>query len=289
MISTPFDLQSQTARVALTFLTAGLYALAYVPLSGRFGAGVSVLIAIPVIVAAWSFGLRAGLVAGLLAFPLNTLLLQLAGEPAGNVLVRSGGMITLAVVALIGAVIGWLGDLRERQLKRELAARQRVERSLHDSDLSFRRLFETTQDGILLLDADTGQITEVNPFLIEMLGYSRDEFLGKKLWEVGAVRDIESSQIAFRELQEKGYIRYENLPLQTKDGRRIHMEFVSNVYQVDDTKVIQCNIRDISERKLAEDALQQAHDKQSVWVQELEHRNRGCCIGSLWCRQPDIH
>src|SRR5207244_12265137 len=74
------------------------------------------------------------------------------------------------------------------------------------------------------------------------------------------------------------YIRYENLPLQTKDGRRIHMEFVSNVYQVDDTKVIQCNIRDISERKLAEDALQQAHDKQSVWAQELEHRNRAITL-----------
>ena len=249
MISTPLDLQSQTARAALTFLTAGLYGLAYVPLSDHFGAGVSVLIAIPVIVAAWSFGLWAGLVAGLLAFPLNTLLLKVAGEPGGNVLVRSGGMITLAVVALIGAVIGWLGDLRERQLKRELAARQRVERSLHDSELRFRRLFETAQDGILLLDAHTGQITEVNPFLIEMLGYSRGEFLGKKLWEIGAVKDIEPSRIAFRELQEKGYIRYENLPLQTKDGRRIHVEFVSNVYRVDDTKVIQCNIRDITKRK----------------------------------------
>src|SRR5437667_258171 len=196
----------------------------------------------------------------------------------GDVLVRSGEIITLVVVALIGAVIGWLGDSRERQLKRELATRERVQRSLQDSEIRFRRLFETAQDGILLLDADTGQITEVNPFLIEMLGYSRDEFLGKKLWEVGAVRDIESSQIAFRELQEKGYIRYENLPLQTKDGRRIHMEFVSNVYQVDDTKVIQCNIRDITKRKLAEDALQQAHDKQSVWVQELEHRNRAITL-----------
>ena len=278
MIKTRFDLESQTARAALTFLTACIYAVAYVPLYGHFGAGVSALIAIPVTVAAWFFGVRAGLVAGLLAFPLNTLLLKVAGEPGGNVLVRSGEIITLVVVALIGAVIGWLGDSRERQLKRELATRERVQRSLRDSEIRFRRLFETAQDGILLLDADTGQITEVNPFLIEMLGYSRDEFLGKKLWEIGAVRDIETSQTAFRELQKKGYIRYENLPLQTKDGRRIHMEFVSNVYQVDDTKVIQCNIRDISERKLAEDALQQAHDKQSVWVQELEHRNRAITL-----------
>src|SRR5205809_4123536 len=125
-----------------------------------------------------------------------------------------------------------------------------MQNALYESELRFRRLFETAQDGILLLDAHTGQITEVNPFLIEMLGYSRDEFLGKKLWEIGAVRDIETSQTSFRELQKKGYIRYENLPLQTKDGRRIHMEFVSNVYQVDDTKVIKCNIRDITKRRL---------------------------------------
>ena len=125
-----------------------------------------------------------------------------------------------------------------------------------------------------MLDADTGQITEVNPFLMEMLGYSRDEFLGKKLWELGAVKDTATSHVAFRELREKGYIRYENLPLQTRDGRGIQVEFVSNVYRVDDTKVIQCNIRDITKRKLSEDALEQAHAKQSVWVQELEQRNR---------------
>src|SRR6476646_5504925 len=43
-----------------------------------------------------------------------------------------------------------------------------------------RRLFETAKDGILLLDADTGQIIDVNPFLIKLLGYSHEEFLGKK-------------------------------------------------------------------------------------------------------------
>ena len=278
MTSTRLDLESQTARAAFTFLTVCIYALAYVPLYGHFGARVSVLIAIPVVAAAWLFGLRAGLVAGFLAFPLNALLLTVAGEPGGNVLVQSGETITLAVVALIGVVIGRLGDLREREFKRELAARERVERFLQDSETRFRRLFETAQDGILLLDAGTGQITEVNPFLIEMLGYSRDEFLGKKLWEIGAAKDMETSQAAFRELQDKGYIRYENLPLQTKDGRRIHVEFVSNVYRVDDTTVIQCNIRDITKRKLAEDALQQAHDKQSVWVQELEQRNRAITL-----------
>jgi PAS domain S-box-containing protein/putative nucleotidyltransferase with HDIG domain len=123
---------------------------------------------------------------------------------------------------------------------------------LRESELRYRRLFEAAQDGILVLDAKTGRIEDVNPYLIKMLGYSREEFIKKKLWEVGAFRDIEASQEAFEALQENEYIRYEDLPLKAKDGRLIQVEFVSNVYKVGDEKVIQCNIRDITERKQAE-------------------------------------
>jgi diguanylate cyclase (GGDEF)-like protein/PAS domain S-box-containing protein len=126
---------------------------------------------------------------------------------------------------------------------------------IRTSELRYRRLFEAAQDGILILDARTGAITDVNPFLIKMLGYSRAEFVEKKLWEVGAFRDIEASQEAFEALQKNEYIRYEDLPLRAKNGRLVDVEFVSNVYLVDGEKVIQCNIRDISERKQAQDAL----------------------------------
>jgi PAS domain S-box-containing protein len=114
-------------------------------------------------------------------------------------------------------------------------------------------LFETAQDGILILDAKTGQIDDVNLFLIDMLGYSKEEFLGKKLWEIGAVKDIEASREAFKHLQDREYIRYENLPLRTKGGNNIDVEFVSNVYGVNGDTVIQCNVRDITERKILAD------------------------------------
>jgi diguanylate cyclase (GGDEF)-like protein/PAS domain S-box-containing protein len=130
-----------------------------------------------------------------------------------------------------------------------------IEVSLKNSELRYRRLFEAAQDGILLLDAATGAITDVNPFLLKMLGYARPELVGKKLWAVGAFQDIKASQEAFEALQKNEYIRYEDLPLRAKNGRLVDVEFVSNVYLVGSEKVIQCNIRDITERKQAQDAL----------------------------------
>jgi len=130
--------------------------------------------------------------------------------------------------------------------------REKVEAALQASELRYRRLFESARDGILILDADTGCIVDVNPFLIELLSYSRSEFIGKKLWELGFFADIAANEEAFIELQQLQYVRYDDLPLKTHDGRTIDVEFVSNVYEVDHLKVIQCNIRDISERRQAE-------------------------------------
>jgi PAS domain S-box-containing protein/putative nucleotidyltransferase with HDIG domain len=133
--------------------------------------------------------------------------------------------------------------------------------SLKDSELRYRRLFEAAQDGILILDARTGMIEDVNPFLIKMLGYSREEFIEKKLWEVGAFKDIKASKEAFEALQSNEYIRYDNLPLKTKDGRLVQVEFISNVYLAGNEKVIQCNIRDNTEHKRILVALQQNEKK----------------------------
>ena len=120
------------------------------------------------------------------------------------------------------------------------------------SELRYRRLFEAARDGILILDAVTLKITDVNPFMTELLGYSHAEFLGKELWEIGLFSDKEASQEAFKELQRTGYLRYEDLPLQATNGKLREVEFVSNVYEEDTHQVIQCNIRDITDRKQAE-------------------------------------
>ena len=116
---------------------------------------------------------------------------------------------------------------------RDITERKRMEAALEDSETRYRRLFETAQDAILILDEPTGKIFDANPFIKEMLGYSQAELVGKELWQIGLFQDVEESKAAFRELQEQGYIRYEHLPLETKDGRKVEVEFVSNVYLVD--------------------------------------------------------
>ncbi|MBA4384941.1 MAG: hypothetical protein C0410_09410 [Anaerolinea sp.] len=139
-----------------------------------------------------------------------------------------------------------------RSIWHDITERKHIENSLQISETRYRRLFESAKDGILILDADSGRIIDINPFLIELLGYPAEELFDKELWEIGLLKDIVKSKEMFLELQDKGYVRYEDIPLETKNGIRKDVEFVSNVYDVDRIKVIQCNIRDITERKRAE-------------------------------------
>jgi PAS domain S-box-containing protein len=138
--------------------------------------------------------------------------------------------------------------------------------ALRKSELRYRRLFESAQDGILLLDAETGAITDVNPFLLDLLGYPCEEMIGRHLWEIGELKDVAANKAAFAILQEKEYVRYHNLPLRTRDGEICPVEFVSNVYDVEGESVIQCNIRRISLRSNEEEALRE----QRVQVESAE-------------------
>jgi len=146
-------------------------------------------------------------------------------------------------------------QLRTKQAELRTAQAEAQSEAIRASELSYRRLFEAAKDGILILDVDTGRISDVNPFLIELLGSSHSEMVGTPIWELGPFRDIVSNKAKFEQLRQQGYVRYENLPLETRDGRHIDVEFVSNVYPAGDRNVIQCNVRDITERKRAEDEI----------------------------------
>lgn len=123
---------------------------------------------------------------------------------------------------------------------------------LKGSEVRYRRLFESAKDGILLVDYANGEITDVNASTLKMLGYSRSDFLSKKLWEVQAFKGVSACKAAFAELQSSEYVRFEHWPLEAQDKSVVDVEFIGNVYQVDDARILQCNIRDITDRKQAE-------------------------------------
>ncbi len=152
----------------------------------------------------------------------------------------------------------------------DITERKRAQAAIQVSETRYRRLFESAKDGILILDADSGKITAANPFLTEILGYSKDELLGHKLWDIGPFKDITATKAGFAELLEKGYVRYENLPLQASNGRIIDVEFVSNTYLVNGKKVIQCNIRDISDRTRVEKALRESEERYRRLVDSMQ-------------------
>jgi PAS domain S-box-containing protein len=167
---------------------------------------------------------------------------------------KEGHLIEVSITAspikdATGMVVG------ASQVVRDITERRHAENALRASETSYRRLFEAAKDGILILDVDTGRINNVNPFLFNLLGFSREEMVGKTVGELSPFRDIESNKVMLERLQKDGYVRYENLPMETRDGRRMAVEFVSNVYQADNHDVIQCNVRDITERKHAEDEI----------------------------------
>jgi PAS domain S-box-containing protein len=146
------------------------------------------------------------------------------------------------------SMIGVIQDMTDRKLAQE---------KVQSAEIRSHRIFESSKEGILILDAITGQITDANPFLIELLGFNYDDLVGKELWEIGVFKNIAASKEAFIELQNKEYIRFEDMPLETKAGYSIDVEFVSSVYIVDQNKVILCHIRDISDRKKVDLALKE--------------------------------
>jgi PAS domain S-box-containing protein len=166
------------------------------------------------------------------------------------------------------------------KITRDLTQRKQREGELRDSEVRYRRLFEAARDGVLILDADTGRIFDANPFISELLGYSRDELLDKELWQVGLFQDAQANREAYRLLQQRGYIRYDDLPLETKSGQTVEVEFVSNRYEVDHKQVIQCNIRDITGRreleraKLQAEALADMNRRKDEFLAMLSHELR---------------
>jgi PAS domain S-box-containing protein len=141
---------------------------------------------------------------------------------------------------------------------------KREEDKVRVSEIRYRRLFEAAQDGVLLLDPVTRKITDVNPLMTKLLGQPPDQFIGKELHEIGLLKDEAASREMFEKLKTKHEVRYEDLPLAAGDGRHQQVEVAANLYQENSHSVIQCNIRDITERKRAEQAVRASEERYRI-------------------------
>jgi PAS domain S-box-containing protein len=249
-------------RLLLALLLVAVASTFRLMFFGGLGRDTSYVLYYPIVMLAALYG---GLPAGLLATVLSTALIffwiqQGFTSPAETPALGGFGL-GCAMISFVGEVMRRTQtrtrlaqeqtQAANQELRREIAERQQEDVRLIASEKRYRRLFESAKDGILILDAATGMVVDVNPFLVKLLGYSHENFLGKKVWELGFLKDILANEANFAELQAKEYIRYDDRPLETSTGQKINVEFVSNVYQVNGHKVIQCNVRDITERKRA--------------------------------------
>lgn len=181
-----------------------------------------------------------------------------------------------------GEIIEWFGTATD------VTEQKQIEDKFHVSENRYRRLFEAAKDGILIINITTRKITDANPFISELIGYSTAELIGKELWEIGFFKDKKENKAAMQELLSVGYIRYEDLPLKTKKGNLVNVEFVSNKYRENGHFVIQCNIRDITLRKKMQAELMDATIEAETSKENLNNLFMGAPAVIAVCKGPTL-
>jgi PAS domain S-box-containing protein len=171
-------------------------------------------------------------------------------------------------VMLIGALISLL-------LAGANLFQSRARSALNTSEIRYRRLFEAAPDGVFLFDAESGLLTDANPYMVQLLGLPREALIGKAFWDIGLFPDAELGRSAFGDLQKKDFLRLEQLPVAAPDGQRWFVDLTCNAYKTNGRRVMQCSVRNITDRKRAEDALRDSEERyrslvevspQGVWV-----------------------
>lgn len=134
------------------------------------------------------------------------------------------------------------------------------------AEARYRRLFEAAKDGILIVDAETGEIRDANPYLETLFGYRREELVGRTVWEVQPLQTVNDVASVLERVRGREKAHFADLLMRTRSGRAVHGEVVANEYTEGDRRVILFNIRDITERRDFERQLQHTQKLESLGV-----------------------
>jgi PAS domain S-box-containing protein len=144
-------------------------------------------------------------------------------------------------------------------------------RNIYRKDEKFHHLFQTAEYGLLILDPDTKKIIEANSWIDSLTGYSREWLIGKKIEDAGFFKDSLAADQFFTELKKSDHVHYGDIPLVTKDGTSIDVEFFSKVTSFDDRQIIQCSVYNISKRKRTDTAQKIARKNLDMFSSRIRH------------------
>lgn len=150
------------------------------------------------------------------------------------------------------------------QFRTVLLSIEDVTERRHEAEIRHQRLFETSTDGILVMDAETGLLVDANPYVLELTGYSREDFVGKYLPETPPFRSDVGRRV-LTEVLGSTAVRHDASVI-AKSGQNIDIEVIANHYTVGNQRVVQVNIRDITSRKKTERALQESEERFRLFV-----------------------
>ena len=139
----------------------------------------------------------------------------------------------------------------------DITERKQLEDGIKDSLELYRKVFETSTDGILLFEKGGLTIRNMNPALKAMLGYSEEEIVGKEFKDIGFPDDIGSYQEIMQTLNEFGILHYKEARIKNKTGQVID----ADIYMVERASLVQCNIRNITERKKEKETLRESEGR----------------------------
>ena len=139
-----------------------------------------------------------------------------------------------------------------------------AEAKLRASESRYRQIFESALEGIWILEEVTGRILDANPFLVQLLGYPLETLLGRTPWELPLYEDPDEARRSFEELREKGLVFEPQVRMKAHDGRTLLVEEVRTVYQAGRVRLVQSNLRDVTDRQRLEDELREIQKMDSI-------------------------